>query len=571
MRNGLARASSGCVRGSAAQAILLAFSGAANGHGHPLAWLPRSTVVLGLRGVARGVGRQAGGEAGCATARCSGRPPGRRSRIARADLSVQPVTSPEPSLSPDADQKVSRAAFVQLFAAVMLPIFLAAVDQTLLAAATPAIARDLGNFADSAWIAVGYLLAATIMAPMYGRLGDRYGRRDALAVALGLFSLGSVACAASQGMWWLIASRLLQGLGGGGLMVMSQALIGEIVPPRQRPRFQAWFGMVFVLASVAGPVLGGLVVAQFSWRWLFIANLPLAALAVWRVLKLPASTRHAEQGQKHDLAGMLLFAATAGLALLWLTLAGHRFAWFSVRSVGMFGAVLVLGLLLARRERGLEHPFLPLELLRLPAIGWTSLTVMLFAAGMFALVFFLPVYLQVGHAVGAAHAGLLLLPVTIGLVLGSNLTGRIVVRTGRPDLPPRWGLALAGAMLMLLALLPAHPAVVSVLGVFAGLGFGTVMPTSQLVIQTIAGRSRLGAAASTVSLSRSTGASVGTAVFGALVFGLASAHDLQAALHGGQATAVAEVTRAFRVAFFCAGGLTWLAALLSTRVPRVEI
>ncbi|MGA8008818.1 MAG: MFS transporter [Thiomonas sp.] len=460
---------------------------------------------------------------------------------------------------------------MRLFTAVSLPIFLAAVDQTLLATATPAISRDLGDFRDSAWIAVGYLLASTIMAPLYGRFGDRYGRRDALVAALGLFSLGSLACAASQGMWWLIAARLMQGLGGGGLMVMSQALIGEVVPPRQRPRFQAYFGMVFVLASVTGPVLGGLVVSSFSWRWLFIVNLPLAGLAAWRVLLLPASSRHAVPGQTHDALGVMLFAATASILLLWLTLAGHRFDWMSLRSALMAGTALVLGGVLMRRERRHPHPFLPVELLRLPAIAWTAATMVLFAAGMFALVFFLPVYLQVGHATGAAHAGLLLLPLTGGLVLGSNFTGRLVAKTGRPDLPARWGLSMAALALFLLGVLPAVPLIIGTLGVAAGLGFGTVMPTSQLVVQTVAGRSRLGAAAATVSLARSTGASVGTAVFGALVFGLASNADLQAALNATSPAATLQVIRAFHIAFFCGGGVTLLAAWTSTRVPRVAI
>ncbi|MGC8702003.1 MAG: MFS transporter [Thiomonas sp.] len=470
-----------------------------------------------------------------------------------------------------ADQPVSRAQFVQLFLAVMLPIFLAAVDQTLLATATPAIARELGDFRDSAWIAVGYLLASTIMAPLYGRFGDRYGRRDALVAALGLFALGSLACAVSQGMWWLIAARMLQGLGGGGLMVMSQALIGEVVAPRQRPRFQAYFGVVFVLASVTGPVLGGLVVSSLSWRWLFIANLPLAALATWRVLRLPASPRHALPGQTHDALGVLLFAASAAVALLWLTLAGHRFAWVSVPSAVMAGTALLLGGVLIRRERRHAHPFLPVDLLRQPAIAWTAVTMVLFAAGLFALVFFMPVYLQVGHAAGAAHAGLLLLPLTGGLVLGANITGRLVARTGRPDIPVRWGLSVAACALFLLGLLPAAPLIIGVLGVTAGLGFGTVMPTSQLVVQTVAGRARLGAAAATVSLARSTGASVGTALFGALVFGMTSNTDLQAALHAPGGNATLQVIHAFRMAFICAAGVSLLAAWTSTRVPRVTL
>ena len=283
------------------------------------------------------------------------------------------------------------------------------------------------------------------------------------------------------------------------------------------------------------------------------------------------SPRHAAQGQSHDAPGVLLFAAMAGLALLWLTLAGHRFAWFSLPSLAMAGAALVLGLLLARRERGQEHPFLPLELLRLPAIAWTSLTVTLFAASMFALVFFLPVYLQLGNHGNAAHAGLLLLPLTGGLVLGSNFTGRWVAKTGRPDRPPRYGLPLAALALLLLGLLPGGSWTVGLLGVLAGLGFGTVMPTSQLVIQTVAGRTRLGAAAATVSLARSIGASVGTAVFGALVFGLVSSAELQAALHGGSAQATLQVTRAFHLGFIAAGVLTLVAAWASTRVPRVEL
>jgi MFS family permease len=157
----------------------------------------------------------------------------------------------------------------------MLPMFLAAVDQTLLATATPRIAAELGGLDDSAWIAVGYLLAATVMAPVYGRLGDRFGRRPALLAALGVFVAGSLACALAPGMATLIAARLLQGLGGGGLMVLSQALIGELVPPRERARYQGWFAIVFTASSVGGPVLGGFVVHHGDWRWLFWANLPL--------------------------------------------------------------------------------------------------------------------------------------------------------------------------------------------------------------------------------------------------------------------------------------------------------
>src|ERR1041385_9228527 len=187
---------------------------------------------------------------------------------------------------------VPRAEFLNLFAAVFLPMFMAAVDQTLLATATPAIAASLGGLRDTSWIAVGYLLASATIVPVYGRLGDRRGRRDVLLVALGTFTLGSAACGAAQSLPQLVAARVLQGLGGGGLMMLSLALIGELVPPRERARFQGYFAIIFTTASIAGPVIGGLVVSQFSWRWLFFANLPLAAFAAWRLCRLHGADAH---------------------------------------------------------------------------------------------------------------------------------------------------------------------------------------------------------------------------------------------------------------------------------------
>jgi MFS family permease len=347
-----------------------------------------------------------------------------------------------------------------------------------------------------------------------------------------------------------------------------------VVSPRQRPRFQAWLSGVFVLSSVVGPVLGGIVVSRYSWRWLFVANLPLCAVAAWRVARLPKGAGHAEPGQGHDAAGVLMFAGCAGLALLWLTLAGHRFAWLSLPSLGMAGCALLLGGYLLRHERRQRHPFLPLELLRLPATAWTALTVVLFASCMFALVFFLPVYLQIARHGSAARAGLLLLPLTAGLVVGSNLTGRIIARSGRPDLPPRYGLVVSALALAALALAPAEGLVVGALGLLAGLGFGSVMPSSQLLVQAVAGRSRLGAASATISLARSTGASLGTAVFGSLVFGIASTADLRAALNPGApagTAAIQRITEAFHIGFGAVALVALAAVFVARRVPRVDL
>src|SRR5262250_2776792 len=188
-------------------------------------------------------------------------------------------------------ETVSRAEFLNLFAAVFLPMFMAAVDQTLLATATPAIAAALGGLRDTSWIAVAYLLAAATIVPVYGRLGDARGRRNMLLVALAVFALGSVVCGAAQSLPQLVAGRVLQGLGGGGLMTLSQAIIGELVPPVERVRFQGYFALVFTASSIGGPVIGGLVVSHFDWRWLFWANLPIAAFAAWRLSRLPPGER----------------------------------------------------------------------------------------------------------------------------------------------------------------------------------------------------------------------------------------------------------------------------------------
>ena len=414
----------------------------------------------------------------------------------------------------------SRAQVLALFSAVMLPMFLAALDQTLLATASPRIGAEFGDLGDTSWIAIGYLLAATVMAPVYGRLGDRLGRRNVLLGAVGVFALGSLACALANAMGVLVAARALQGLGGGGLMVLSQALIGEIVPPLHRPRYQAYFAIVFTASSVGGPVIGGLVVHHYDWRWLFWANLPLCALAAWRLSRLPPSTHLALRGAPTDPWGLALFVVSAVSALLWFSLAGRRFHWVSAPSALLLAIAAVGIASLVRQQRRHPSPLLPLALLRLPEVRWICATVVCFAASMFALIFLLPIQLQLAHGESASGAGWQMLPLTLGLVIGSTLNSRIVRRTGLPTRTPPFGLALSAVGLVVLALAPSTTAIVVVAAAVVGLGFGTVMPGAQLATQTLAGRGRLGAASALLSLTRSLGASIGTAAFGGLAFAL---------------------------------------------------
>jgi len=451
---------------------------------------------------------------------------------------------------------VSRAEFLNLFAAVFLPMFMAAADQTLLATATPAIADSLGGLRDSSWIAVGYLLASATIVPLYGRLGDFHGRRKVLLCALGVFALGSAACGAAQTLPQLVAARVLQGLGGGGLMTLSQALIGELVPPRERIRFQGYFALVFTTASIGGPVVGGLVVSHWSWRWLFFANLPFAAFAAWRLARLPAGEVHPPATAGRDVAGQVLFAVTAVSTLFWLTQVGHRFEWASAWSL----ALATLGILgiatLAWHEGRHATPFLPVELLRNRTIALSTALTALFAASLFAMIFFLPIYLQVGHKFSAQLSGMLLLPVTLGMVCAALIAARLLRRTGEAHWIPVGGMSLAATGLFLLGVLPDHTTLVIGLGFLTGLGLGSVMPINQVVVQTVAGRPRLGAATSLMGLARSTGGAAGAALFGAVLFALMPHMD---------------VVHSFHRAFLVAAGLAALGAFAASRIPRVQL
>jgi MFS family permease len=354
---------------------------------------------------------------------------------------------------------------------------------------------------------------------------------------------------------------VLQGLGGGGLMVLSQALIGELVPPRERPRFQGYFATVFTAASVGGPVLGGIVVSQVSWRWLFFANLPLAAFAAWRLSKLPAGMRHAPAGSQPDMPGHVLFAVGAVSALYWFTSVGHRFDFASLQSLAVGAVALVTLATLVWHERRHVSPFLPVDLLGVPTIRVAVMVVLLFASCLFAVIFFLPVYLQLGHRVSAQYSGWLLVPVTIGMVISAVTSAQILRRTGRPRWIPVAGLSCAAFALLLLGVVPgSRMPVVIALGFLCGLGFGCVMPTIQVTIQTVAGRERLGVVTALNGLARSTGGAAGAALFGAAVFALIPRDaDLDA------------IVRAFHYAFLLAALVAAAGAIIASRMPDTAL
>ncbi|PIW63139.1 MFS transporter [Shewanella sp. CG12_big_fil_rev_8_21_14_0_65_47_15] len=463
------------------------------------------------------------------------------------------------------------SVFLAIFSAVFLPMFLAAVDQTLLATATPAIVADLGGLRQASWITIGYMLAMAASVPIYGWLGDNFGRAKILMIALVVFALGSIVSASAGTMDHMIAGRILQGMGGGGLMSLSQSLIGELVPIRQRARFQGYFAAMFTLASVGGPVIGGFVVHAYSWHWLFWANIPLAMLAVWRLNGLhKRSVKPVRQG-RFDLLGVVLFPTIITALLYWLSAAGQEFAWLSATSFGfaVFVVVGILGLLLW--ERRLASPFLPLDLLAKKAIYMPLLTAALFAACLFAMIFFLPIYLQVGLHTNPAKSGLLLMPMTFGIVTGSTLAGRLLSKDVAPKWLPSFGMALAFVGLLLIGLVPPNANLIGGLGVLVGVGLGTVMPSVQLVVQSVSGKARLSQITAMVSLCRSMGAAIGTALFSLLLYGLLPFKGEEVGIEAMKQLPTESVHAAFQYGFIAASTVALCAAIVGFLSPATAL
>jgi EmrB/QacA subfamily drug resistance transporter len=486
-----------------------------------------------------------------------------------------------------ADELAVREAFRQVFPGVMVAMFLAAADQTILASALPTIASRLAGFEYLSWVVVAYLLAATIAAPLYGHLGDRFGRKRMLLVALTIFTLASIGCAAAPTLSTLVIARAVQGLGGGGLMTLAQALIGEHVPPRERGRFQGYFAGVFALASTSGPILGAYLTEHVSWRSIFAINLPLGLLAGYLARRIPDQRPPRSGAYRPDVVGTLLFcAATLGL-LLTVSSAGHALAFDAWPLYAVIAIVAAACIALYLWELRSTHPVIPVRLLSRPEILRPDAVVICFAATLFATVLYLPLYLQIGRGLGIGASGMLLLPITLSMVTGATLTGRMVSHTGEVTIFPVIGLSVATASLVALGatITVAPTALVLFFTALTGAGLGMVMPAMQVAVQHAAGRESLGAAIGSMSLCRSIGGAIGVALIGAIVFvsigrvhsalGGALAHIIEAGpeylsqLSAEERSAVgALLDRTFRVVFFSIAVITGVGAFVATTVPK---
>jgi EmrB/QacA subfamily drug resistance transporter len=436
-----------------------------------------------------------------------------------------------------------RQGIVVVFAGLMLVMLLAALDQTIVSTALPTIVGDLGGLSHISWVVTAYLLAQTAVTPIYGKLGDQYGRKVVLQSALVLFLAGSALCGAAQNLTMLIVFRAIQGLGGGGLMVSTMAAIGDVVPPRERGRYQGFFGAVFGLASVVGPLLGGFFTSSLSWRWIFYVNLPLGVLA-FLVLAATLPAHKAQAHHRIDYLGAALLAACLSALVLACTLGGTSYKWTSGYIIGLLAAALVLVVLFVAAERRAPEPVLPPRLFGNHVFSVTSAVGLIVGFALFGSVTFLPLFFQTVFHAGPTEAGLRLLPLMVGIVFTSISSGRIIAATGRYRLFPIAGTAVMAAGLVLLSKLGLHTSstVADLYLLVLGLGLGLVMQVLVLAVQNAVPYAVLGAATSGVTLARGIGGSFGAAVFGT-IFTTRLRSELRGAIPGPLGREVAKGAR----------------------------
>ncbi|WP_427167312.1 MDR family MFS transporter [Streptomyces sp. C1-1] len=416
--------------------------------------------------------------------------------------------------------------------ALLLGMLLAALDQTIVSTALPTIVSDLGGLEHLSWVVTAYLLASTAATPLWGKLGDQYGRKRLFQTAIVLFLIGSALCGMAQNMPQLIAFRAVQGLGGGGLMVLSMAIVGDVVPPRERGRYQGLFGAVFGATSVLGPLLGGLFTEHLSWRWVFYINLPVGVIAlavIAAVLRIPRKeTRHVI-----DYLGTFLIASVATCLVLVASLGGTTWGWGSAQIVGLAVLGVVLAVAFVAVERRAAEPVLPLKLFRVRTFTLSAVISFIVGFAMFGAMTYLPTFLQVVQGVTPTMSGVHMLPMVFGMLLSSTGSGQIVSRTGRWKVFPVAGTAVTTVGLLLLHRLDENSSTfeMSVYFFVFGLGLGLVMQVLVLIVQNAVSYEDLGVATSGATFFRSIGASFGVAIFGT-VFASRLGDKLSASFRG---------------------------------------
>jgi len=435
--------------------------------------------------------------------------------------------------APPAPQTFEHKEVKAVVAGLMLTILLGALDQTIVSVALPKMAADLGSAGLLAWVVSGYLIAMAVTTPLYGKLGDIYGRRVMLMWALGIFLLASIACALAPSMHFLVIARIAQGLGGGGIISLSQAIIADVVSPRERGRFQGYISAAFAIASVSGPLLGGVLTSYLSWRWVFWINLPLGAAAIFvshRTLKRLHTPR---VKRPVDYPGAILMILALTPLLVAVTRAGQGSGWLDTLNLQMFGATLIAMALFVRQENRTSEPVVPLSLFRNSTVS-LSCTVMFIAfIILVSLSVMIPLRAQMLLGVKADEAGLQLVPFSLCIPIGAYFSGKLTTHTGRYkyiQLAGTFGVPLA---LLGLTLIDArHIAATLACLAFAGISIGLQLPTSTVGVQNAVAQRHMGIATAVVAFCRSLGAAIGVAVLMAIL--MATLHDPTGTLSGAE-------------------------------------
>lgn len=411
----------------------------------------------------------------------------------------------------------SRRSVLVSIGALLLGMLLAALDQTIVSTALPTIVSELGGLDHLSWVVTAYMLAATAATPLWGKLGDQYGRKRLFQTAIVIFLVGSALCGMAQNMPQLIGFRALQGLGGGGLMVLSMAIVGDIVTPRERGKYQGLFGAVFGVTSVLGPLLGGFFTEHLSWRWVFYINLPIGVVAL---LVIAAALHIPVRRTKHtiDYLGTFLIASVATCLVLVASLGGTTWAWSSVQIIALAVLAVVLLVAFVAAERRAAEPVLPLKLFRMRTFSLVAVISFVIGFAMFGAMTYLPTFLQVVHGISPTMSGVHMLPMVFGMLITSTGSGQLVSRTGRWKVFPIAGTAVTVAGLLLLHTLSENSSTwtMSLCFFVFGAGLGLVMQVLVLIVQNSVGYEDLGVATSGATFFRSIGASFGVAVFGTI-------------------------------------------------------
>ncbi|MBV9078000.1 MAG: MFS transporter [Methylobacteriaceae bacterium] len=415
-----------------------------------------------------------------------------------------------------------------IFVGVMLALFLSALDQTIVATAMPTVGRDLGDVQHLPWVVTAYLIASTAATPLYGKFSDMHGRRVTMLIAIGVFLVGSVVCALAPTMLLLVAGRALQGLGGGGLMALSQTIIADLVSPRERGRYQGYFGTVFATSSLLGPLLGGFFAESLHWSLIFWINLPLGALALWlvnaRLKKLPVMhRRHRLDG----LGALLLVGATMSLMLA-LSWGGSEHPWTSPPILGLVALSAVLWAGFGRRMGRAPEPLIPLAILRDRVVRTATAAGALAMGTYIGLTIFVPIYYELSLGLTARESGAALIPVMIGVVLGATVSGRTMAVVRHYKRIPLCGLTVSvlalGTVAATAGTLPSW-ALITLLGL-SSVGLGSLLPVATVSVQNAVDPGHLGTATATMNFCRQLGGALLVAAFGALVLGGGSVHGL---------------------------------------------